>query len=77
MRHCPLRGQFLSACDVCLPVVEDLGLRISQKAWETSDHTGRPMRETASDVKITAAGPDPACAKRGIGIWDIVDTRVT
>lgn len=52
-------------CDVTLPVDDDLGLSISQKAWEASDHTRRPVREIVSDVKITAAGPDPVCYKCG------------
>lgn len=51
-----------------MPVLEDLGLPISLRAWDISNHTGRLLLSTAAILNAKAA--DPSSIKPGVSLWD-------
>ena len=51
-------------------MLDDLGLPISLRAWDISDHTGRLLLSTAANLHAKAA--EPSSIKPGVSLWDEV-----
>ena len=65
---------FKTAIFICgglpLTVLDDLGLPISLRAWDISNHTGRLLLSTAANLHAKAA--DLSSIKPGVSLWDEV-----
>lgn len=53
-----------------MTVLDDLGLPISSRAWNISNHTGRLLLSTAANLHAKAA--DPSSIEPGVSLWDEV-----
>jgi len=64
----PFKAAIFTCGGLPLPVLEDLGLPVSQKAYDISDETVRLLKQRAGHLTQLAANPDQI--KLGTGLWD-------
>ena len=70
----PFKGVMFICGGPSLPVLADLGVPVSKRAWEVNDKTAGLLHKRTEKLKYKADNPDTI--KRGEGLWDEVDDLI-
>ncbi|CCC11071.1 unnamed protein product [Sordaria macrospora k-hell] len=70
----PFKGVMFICGGPSLPVLQDLGVPVSEKAWEVNNKTAELLHKRTEKLKYKADNPDTI--KRGEGLWDEVGDLV-
>lgn len=64
----PFKGVMFICGGPSLPVLQDLGVDVTEKAWEVNNVTAGLLHKRTEKLKFKADNPDTI--KRGEGLWD-------
>lgn len=66
----PFKGVMFICGGPSLPVLQDLGVKVSVRAWDVNNATAALLHKRTEKLKFKADNPDTI--KRGEGLWDEV-----
>ncbi|KAK3955126.1 serine hydrolase-domain-containing protein [Pseudoneurospora amorphoporcata] len=70
----PFKGVMFICGGPSLPVLQDLGVPVSERAWEVHHQTAALLHKRTEKLKFKADNPDTI--RRGEGLWDEVDDLI-